>query len=67
MPTHTKTNFPLYGYEQYWCQSVLPTFEDVVKSYPQYSTKEERGDQQPSIAEKLIAELVAPQLEQLWH
>ena len=29
--------------------------------YPQHSTKEERGDQHPSIAEKLTAELVAPQ------
>jgi len=40
-----------------------------VKSYPQYtySTKEERGDQHPYIAEKFIAELVAPQLEQVWH
>jgi len=38
-------------------------------SYPQDSrprpTKEERGDQQPSIAEKLTAKLIAPQLEQL--
>ena len=42
-----------------------------MKSYPQHSrprpTKEERGDQQPLIAEKLTAELIARQLEQLWH
>ena len=44
---------------------------NVMNSYPQHSrplpTKEERGDQQASIAEKLTAELIAPQLEQLWH
>ena len=33
----------------------------------QYNTKQERGEQQPWIAEKPIAELVAPQLEQLCH
>ena len=31
----------------------------------QHNTEQERGDQQPSIAETLIAELVASQLEQL--
>ena len=44
-------------------QTVLETFEDAVKSYllVQNNTKQERGDKQPSIAEKSIAELVAPQ------
>jgi len=41
-----------------------------VKSYPQHirpkPTKEERVNQQPSIAETLTAELIAPQIEQLW-
>ena len=46
MPTHTKTSFPLFGYEQELRQTVLPTFEDVVKSHPlvQHNTKQERGD-----------------------
>ena len=49
--------------------TVLPTFEDVLKSHllVQHNTKQESGDQQPSIAETFIAELVAPQLEHLWH
>ena len=33
----------------------------------QNNTKQERGDQQPSIDEKSIVELVAKQLEQLCH
>jgi len=54
MPTRTKTSFPLFGYEQELGQTVLPTFEDVVKSYllVQHNTKREPADQQPPIAEK---------------
>jgi len=50
-------------------QTVLETFEDAVKSYllVQNNTKQELGDKQPSIAEKSIAELVAPHLDQLCH
>ena len=48
-------------------KTVLETFEDTVKSYllVQNNTKQELGNKQPSIAEKSIAELVVPQLEQL--
>ncbi len=65
----TKRSYPLFGHEQELRQTVLETFEDAVKSYllVQNNTKQERGDQQPSIAEKSIAELVALQLEQLFH
>src|SRR6218665_372489 len=65
--TCTKISYPLFGQEQELRQTVLETFEDAVKSYllVQNNTKQERGDKQPSIAEKSIAELVAPQLEQL--
>jgi len=69
MPTRTKTSFPLFYYEQELRQTVLPTFEDVMKSYllVQHNTKHEREYQQPSMAEKSITELGAPQLNQLWH
>jgi len=62
--TCTKTSFPLFGHEQELRKTVLGTFEDAVKSYllVQNNTKQERGDQQSSIAKKSIAELVAPQL-----
>jgi len=67
MATRTKTRFPLFGYEQELRQTVLPTFEDIMKSYllVQHNTKQDRGDQQPLIAEKSVAEL--PQIKQLWH
>src|SRR6218665_4188727 len=67
--TCTKTSFPLFDYEQELRQTILPTFKEAVKSYllVQYNTKQERGEQQPSIAEKSISEVVAPQLEQLCH
>ena len=66
--TRTRTSFPLFGYEQEFRQTVLPTFQDVVKSYllAQHNTKQKRADQQSSIAEKSITELGAPQLEQLF-
>jgi len=67
MSTRTKTNFPLFDYGQELRQTVLPTFEDVVKYYllVQHNIKQERKGQQPPIAE--IAELVERQLEQLSH
>jgi len=68
MPTRkTKTSFPLFGYENNLGQTVLPTFEYGVKSYllVQHNTKQEPADQQPSIAEKSVTELDAPQLGQL--
>jgi len=54
------------GYAQELGQTVLSTFEDVVKSYliVQHNTKQERADQQPSIAVKPVTELGSPQLEQ---
>ena len=63
--TFTKISFPLFGHEQELRQTVLEVFEDAVKSYlrVQYNTKQECGDQQPSIDKKSIVELVAPQLE----
>jgi len=59
MPTSIKTSFSLFGYEQELRQTVLPTLEDVVKFYllVQHNTKQERADQQPSIAEKSVTEL----------
>jgi len=33
MPTRTKTSASLFGYEQELRQTILPTFEDAVKSY----------------------------------
>src|SRR6218665_1117054 len=67
--TCTKTSFPLFGYEQELRQSILPTVKEAVKSYllVLYDTKQERGEQQPTIAEKSIAEVIASQLEQLCH
>ena len=67
--TCTITSFPLFGHGQELRQIVLQIFEDAVKSYllVQNNTKQERGDQQPSITEKSIAELVATQLEHLCH
>jgi len=72
IPTRTKTSFQLHvlGYKkQELRQTALPSFENAEKSYLliQHNTKPESGDQQSSISETLIAELVAPQLEQLWH
>ena len=69
IPTRAKTSFQLLDCEQELRQTALSTFEDVVKSYllVQHNIKQERGDQQLSIAEKLTAELVAPHLEQLWR
>src|SRR6218665_4131696 len=62
MPTHVlKRLFNYFGYEQEIRQAALPTFEGSVKFYllVQYNTKQERGDQQPSIAEKSSAQLAA--------
>jgi len=63
MPTRAKTSRLLFGYEQELRRAVLLTLEDVLKSYRlvQHTTKRKHGHQQPS-----IAELLAPQLEQLW-
>ena len=57
MPTRTETNFQLLGHEQELRQTILPTFEDVLKCYIliQHNTKQERDGQQSSIAENLIA------------
>jgi len=46
-----KTCFQLLGYKHELRQAALPTFEDVVKPclFVQHNTKQERGDQQPSI------------------
>ena len=64
MLTGTKTSFPLYGYMNNNDASLFYQHSTMLQSYPQNrpSTKEERRDQRPSIAEKLTAELVAPQL-----
>jgi len=55
------------GYGQELRQIVLPTFKVVVKSYllVQHNTKQESGDQQPSVSEMPLADLGAPELEQL--
>jgi len=60
MPSRTKPSLLLFCYEQELSQTVLPALEDVFKSYllVEQNTKQEHGDQQPSIA--------APQLKQLW-
>ena len=62
LPNCTKTSFQLLAYEKELSHTVLPTFEDDVKFYllVPHNTKQE-------IAEKLIHELVAPQLKQSWH
>ena len=67
MATSNKTGFPLFGYEQELRQTILRTFEDFVKCclLVQYNTTQEREDQQSLIADKSIAELVVPKLEQL--
>lgn len=67
IPTRSKTFCSLFGHGKELRQTVLPTYEDLIKHYllVQSKLKQERAGQQPSISE--VAEIVALQLEQNWH
>jgi len=61
--TRANTSFPVIGHGQELCETVLPTYEDVLKYYLllQNKIESERGGKHPSISE--IAETVATRVE----
>src|SRR5271163_2329726 len=65
--TRANTSFPVTGHGQELCETVLPTYEDVLKYYLLLQNKIEResGGKHPSISE--IVETVATRVERIWH